>query len=35
MAKAAINQYCRALALELASKNILVNAIALGLSAPR
>lgn len=30
MAKAAINQYCRALALELASKNILVNAVAPG-----
>jgi len=30
MAKAAINQYCRALALELAGKNILVNAVAPG-----
>ncbi|MBS1667263.1 MAG: SDR family oxidoreductase [Bacteroidetes bacterium] len=30
MAKAAINQYCRAMALELAGKNILVNAIAPG-----
>ena len=30
MAKAAINQYCRALALELAPRNILVNAIAPG-----
>jgi 3-oxoacyl-[acyl-carrier protein] reductase len=30
MAKAAINQYCRALALELAEKNILVNAVAPG-----
>jgi 3-oxoacyl-[acyl-carrier protein] reductase len=30
MAKAAINQYCRALALELASRNILVNAVAPG-----
>jgi 3-oxoacyl-[acyl-carrier protein] reductase len=30
MAKAAINQYCRALALELAAKNILVNAVAPG-----
>ena len=30
MAKAAINQYCRGLALELASRNILVNAIAPG-----
>lgn len=30
MAKAAINQYCRGLALELADKNILVNAIAPG-----
>lgn len=30
MAKAALNQYCRALALELASKNILVNALAPG-----
>lgn len=30
MAKAAINQYCRALALELASKDILVNAVAPG-----
>lgn len=30
MAKAAINQYCRSLALELASKNILVNAVAPG-----
>jgi 3-oxoacyl-[acyl-carrier protein] reductase len=30
MAKAAINQYCRALALELAPKNILVNAVAPG-----
>jgi NAD(P)-dependent dehydrogenase (short-subunit alcohol dehydrogenase family) len=30
MAKAAINQYCRALAVELASRNILVNAIAPG-----
>jgi 3-oxoacyl-[acyl-carrier protein] reductase len=30
MAKAAINQYCRALALELAEKGILVNAIAPG-----
>ena len=30
VAKAAINQYCRALAVELASKNILVNAIAPG-----
>ena len=30
MAKAAINQYCRALALELAPKDILVNAIAPG-----
>ena len=27
MAKAAINQYCRAMALELAERNILVNAI--------
>jgi NAD(P)-dependent dehydrogenase (short-subunit alcohol dehydrogenase family) len=30
MAKAAINQYCRALALELAPRNILVNAVAPG-----
>ncbi|MEW6649485.1 MAG: SDR family oxidoreductase [Chloroflexota bacterium] len=30
MAKAAINHYCRALALELAARNILVNAIAPG-----
>lgn len=30
MAKAALNQYCRGLALELASRNILVNAIAPG-----
>jgi 3-oxoacyl-[acyl-carrier protein] reductase len=30
MAKAALNQYCRALALELASRSILVNAIAPG-----
>lgn len=30
MAKAAINQFCRALAVELAEKNILVNAIAPG-----
>ncbi|WP_349316080.1 SDR family oxidoreductase [Chitinophaga sp. MM2321] len=30
MAKAAINQYCRSMALELADKNILVNAIAPG-----
>jgi 3-oxoacyl-[acyl-carrier protein] reductase len=30
MAKAAINQYCRGLALELADRNILVNAIAPG-----
>ena len=30
MAKAAINQYCRALALELAGRNILVNAVAPG-----
>jgi NAD(P)-dependent dehydrogenase (short-subunit alcohol dehydrogenase family) len=30
MAKAAINQYCRSLALELAEKNILVNAVAPG-----
>lgn len=30
MAKAALNQYCRCLALELASRNILVNAIAPG-----
>ncbi len=30
MAKAAIDQYCRALALELAERNILVNAIAPG-----
>ena len=30
MAKAAINQFCRAMALELADKNILVNAIAPG-----
>lgn len=30
MAKAAINQYCRGLALELAARNILVNAIAPG-----
>jgi 3-oxoacyl-[acyl-carrier protein] reductase len=30
MAKAAINQYCRAMAVELADKNILVNAIAPG-----
>jgi NAD(P)-dependent dehydrogenase (short-subunit alcohol dehydrogenase family) len=30
LAKAAINQYCRALALELAPRNILVNAIAPG-----
>lgn len=30
MAKAAINQYCRGLALELASQNILVNAVAPG-----
>ncbi len=30
MAKAAINQYCRSLALELAPKNILVNAVAPG-----
>jgi NAD(P)-dependent dehydrogenase (short-subunit alcohol dehydrogenase family) len=30
MAKAAVNQYCRALALELAPQNILVNAVAPG-----
>jgi 3-oxoacyl-[acyl-carrier protein] reductase len=30
MAKAAINQFCRALAVEVADKNILVNAIAPG-----
>ncbi len=30
MAKAAINQYCRAMAAELADRNILVNAIAPG-----
>ena len=30
MAKAALNQYCRALALELAPRGILVNAIAPG-----
>lgn len=30
MAKAAINQYCRAMAVELADKNILINAIAPG-----
>jgi 3-oxoacyl-[acyl-carrier protein] reductase len=30
MAKAAINQYCRGLALELAEQNILVNAVAPG-----
>jgi NAD(P)-dependent dehydrogenase (short-subunit alcohol dehydrogenase family) len=30
MAKAAINQFCRAMALELADRNILVNAIAPG-----
>jgi 3-oxoacyl-[acyl-carrier protein] reductase len=30
MAKAAINQYCRSMALELADRNILVNAIAPG-----
>jgi NAD(P)-dependent dehydrogenase (short-subunit alcohol dehydrogenase family) len=30
MAKAAVNQYCRALALELAPRNILVNAVAPG-----
>ncbi|MCC6483407.1 MAG: SDR family oxidoreductase [Armatimonadetes bacterium] len=30
MAKAALNQYCRALALELADRNVLVNAIAPG-----
>jgi len=30
MAKAAINQYCRGLALELADRDILVNAIAPG-----
>jgi NAD(P)-dependent dehydrogenase (short-subunit alcohol dehydrogenase family) len=30
MAKSAINQYCRSMAVELASKNILVNAIAPG-----
>jgi len=33
MAKAAINQYCRSAALELADKNILVNAIAPGFVA--
>lgn len=30
MAKAAINQFCRSMALELADRNILVNAIAPG-----
>ena len=30
MAKAALNQYCRSLALELADRNILVNAVAPG-----
>jgi 3-oxoacyl-[acyl-carrier protein] reductase len=30
MAKAAINQFCRAMALELADRNILVNALAPG-----
>lgn len=30
MAKAALNQYCRALAVELSTRNILVNAIAPG-----
>jgi NAD(P)-dependent dehydrogenase (short-subunit alcohol dehydrogenase family) len=30
MAKAALNQYCRALAVELADRNILVNAVAPG-----
>jgi 3-oxoacyl-[acyl-carrier protein] reductase len=33
MAKSAMNQYCRALALELAPKNILVNALAPGFVA--
>jgi NAD(P)-dependent dehydrogenase (short-subunit alcohol dehydrogenase family) len=33
MAKAALNQYCRSLALELAPRNILVNAIAPGFVA--
>jgi NAD(P)-dependent dehydrogenase (short-subunit alcohol dehydrogenase family) len=33
LAKAALNQYCRSLALELAPKNILVNALAPGFVA--